>query len=76
MYSGKAVAAGISGRAKLIPDITPENMATGMLTQWLSIEVGEPNYSITYILLKYYKCFLELYFHLILRYKRNNTTTY
>ena len=44
MYSGKAVAAGISGRAKLIPDITPENMATGMLTQWLSIEVGEPNY--------------------------------
>ena len=38
MYSGKAVAAGISGRAKLIPDITPENMATGMLTQWLSIK--------------------------------------
>ena len=40
MYSGKAVAAGISGRAKLIPDITPENMATGMLTQWLSIKEG------------------------------------
>ena len=45
MYSGKAVAAGISGRAKLIPDITPENMATGMLTQWSSIEVG--GYQIT-----------------------------
>ena len=45
MYSGKSVAAGISGRAKLIPDITPENMATGMLTQWSSIEVG--GYQIT-----------------------------
>ena len=40
MYSGKAVAAGISGRAKLIPDITPENMATGMLTQWSNREGG------------------------------------
>ena len=58
MYSGKSVAAGISGRAKLIPDITPENMATGMLTQWLSIEVGGTKLlelQITYILLNYCK---------------------